>query len=172
MGRRAGSQDTYTYYLNEQRQSIASTDKIIDSFLQNRAGRGSILLHEHDFELSLPTIPSNDSSPKDEHGQIYQDMILRLMKQKDSKRKEAGCQTLIDTETFIQIVNFNHERLASMRNVGLQVTRFKDDTSFLTKKKGLHVFDVGQCVDQYQIKREFALRDIEMKNKRILEYFE
>ena len=52
-------------------------------------------------------------------------------------------------------------------SVGIQATRYQGDLSYLTKKYGIHKFDHGQSVTPEQIQRDFALFEVELKNKRI-----
>lgn len=75
-------------------------------------------------------------------------------------------QTTIDTQTFINILNINMQK-AGVASVATQAIRYQGDLSYLTKRYGIHKFDFGQTVGPEQIKREFALFEIELKNKRI-----
>jgi hypothetical protein len=75
-------------------------------------------------------------------------------------------QTTIDTQTFINILNINLQR-AGTASVATQAIRYQGDLSYLTKRYGIHKFDFGQTVAPEQIQREFALFEIELKNKRI-----
>lgn len=75
-------------------------------------------------------------------------------------------QTIIDTETFVQILEINEQK-NDVASVGTQVLRYEGDMDYLTKKYGLHKSDFCQSVDPDQIKHEFALFDIELKNKRL-----
>lgn len=52
-------------------------------------------------------------------------------------------------------------------SVGTQATRYHGDLSYLTKKYGVHKFDHGQSVTPEQIARDFALFEVELRNKRI-----
>ena len=56
---------------------------------------------------------------------------------------------------------------AGVASVATQAIRYQGDLSYLTKRYGIHKFDFGQTVAPELIKREFALFEIELKNKRI-----
>ena len=66
--------------------------------------------------------------------------------------------------TFINILNINNMRMQNSKSVAIQATRYNDKN----RKYGLHIQDFGQTVDPENIKRAFALLEIELKNKRVL----
>lgn len=86
-------------------------------------------------------------------------------------KSTIGCQTTIDTQTFINILNINKQK-ANVKESGVQVRRYKGDNSYLYKKKGLDIFDFGQNVDSNIIAREYQLLHEEIKAKRVLNYFD